>query len=148
MKKSKKSKDAEPSKKTKQAGLSKGTTQSQPKLTGKSVQAEEIVFEVVDTDQPLNHENDIDNADDQPDAETALKTDKSTWFKQPPSHPTPDPEWNKGKVVKDVPKQNWLNNLANAKKHPLSFDELMSTPIDFMAFAMNFLKLTKLTKAD
>ncbi|GJY87265.1 hypothetical protein Tco_0501893 [Tanacetum coccineum] len=124
MKKRKKSKDAEPSKRTDQSGSSK------------------------DTDQPLNHENDIDNANDQPDAEVAPKTDMYTWFKQPLRHPTPDPEWNKGKAVEDGHERNWLNDLANAEKPPLTFDDLMSTPIDFTAFAMNRLKLTKLTKAD
>ncbi|GJV22529.1 hypothetical protein Tco_1371549 [Tanacetum coccineum] len=55
---------------------------------------------------------------------------------------------NKGKSVEARPEQNWLNDLANAEKPPLTFDDLMSTPIDFTAFVMNRLKLTKLTKAD
>nr|GEX05210.1 hypothetical protein [Tanacetum cinerariifolium] len=62
--------------------------------------------------------------------------------------PTPDPEWNKGKSVDNETTQNWLNNLANTKKSPLSFDDLMSTPIDLSAFAMNRLKISKLTKVD
>ncbi|GJV30067.1 hypothetical protein Tco_1386515 [Tanacetum coccineum] len=37
---------------------------------------------------------------------------------------------------------------VNAKKDPLTFDELMATPIDFSKFAMNRLKLDKITKAD
>ncbi|GJV52590.1 hypothetical protein Tco_1448331 [Tanacetum coccineum] len=148
MKKSKKSKDIKPSKKTKQAGSSKDTTQSQPKSTGKSMQAEETVFEAVDTNLLMDQGENIGNADEQPNDEVAPKTNKSRWFKQPPRPPTPDPEWNKGKSVKDGPVQNWLNDLANAEKPPLSFDELMSTPIDFTAFAMNRLKLTKLTKAN
>ncbi|GKC01968.1 hypothetical protein Tco_0993578, partial [Tanacetum coccineum] len=36
----------------------------------------------------------------------------------------------------------------NAEKPPLTFDELMSTPIDFTAFVMNRLKLDKITRAD
>nr|GEW88745.1 hypothetical protein [Tanacetum cinerariifolium] len=76
------------------------------------------------------------------------KKDKSTWFKQPRRPPTPDHEWNKGKSVKDGSEQNWLNDMANAENPLLSFDDLMSTPIDFTAFVMNRLKLTKLTKAD
>ncbi|GKA88840.1 hypothetical protein Tco_0810652 [Tanacetum coccineum] len=51
-------------------------------------------------------------------------------------------------LVDDGPAQNWLNDLANAEKPPLSFDDLMSTPIDFSAFAINRLIITKLTKAD
>nr|GEY49093.1 hypothetical protein [Tanacetum cinerariifolium] len=44
--------------------------------------------------------------------------------------------------------KTWLNDLANAKNPPLSFNELMSTPIDFFAFAMNRLKISNLIKAD
>ncbi|GKE48674.1 hypothetical protein Tco_1479932 [Tanacetum coccineum] len=120
MKKSKKSKDNEPSKNTKQAGSSKGATQSQPKSTSKSVQTEETFHEVVDADQPMNQENDFYNVDDQYDVKAAPKKDKSTCFKQPPSL--------------------LLLILKGTKaKH---------TPIDFMAFAMKCLKLTELTKAD
>ncbi|GJW72517.1 hypothetical protein Tco_0129434 [Tanacetum coccineum] len=74
--------------------------------------------------------------------------DKSKWFKQPQRPPNPDLEWNKGKSVEDGLVQNWLNDLDNAENPLLSFVYLMSTLIDFMAFAMNRLKLTKLTKAD
>ncbi|GJT39159.1 hypothetical protein Tco_0939024 [Tanacetum coccineum] len=104
-KKTRKGKDTKPSKKSSTSKeSSKGKTLPKTSKTGKSVTVKEIVYEVVDIDQPLNHENDIDNADDQPDAEVAPKTDKSTWFKQPPRPPTPDPEWNKGKAVEVVKK--------------------------------------------
>nr|GEU54984.1 hypothetical protein [Tanacetum cinerariifolium] len=43
---------------------------------------------------------------------------------------------------------NDFNDLVNAKKDSLTFDELMETPIDFSKFAMNRLKLDKITKAD
>ncbi|GJU80566.1 hypothetical protein Tco_1282931 [Tanacetum coccineum] len=36
--------------------------------------------------------------------------------------------------------------MANATKPPLTFDELMHTPIDFSTFAMNRLKIDNLTK--
>ncbi|GKC90671.1 hypothetical protein Tco_1151320, partial [Tanacetum coccineum] len=48
----------------------------------------------------------------------------------------------------DGPEQSWLNDLANVEKPLLTFDDLMSTPIDFSTFAMNRLKISKLTKAD
>ncbi|GKF10233.1 hypothetical protein Tco_0048159 [Tanacetum coccineum] len=38
--------------------------------------------------------------------------------------------------------------MIQAKKPPLTFDELMSTPINFLAFAMNHLKLNKITRVD
>ncbi|GJX62875.1 hypothetical protein Tco_0295775 [Tanacetum coccineum] len=53
-KKGKKTKDAELSKRPKSTSSSKGTTQSKPKSTGKSVQAEETVLEAADTDIPFN----------------------------------------------------------------------------------------------
>ncbi|GJW15949.1 hypothetical protein Tco_0020082 [Tanacetum coccineum] len=44
--------------------------------------------------------------------------------------------------------KNWLSDLAKPRKHSLTFNELMSTPIDFTAFAMNHLQFSNLTKAD
>ncbi|GJU90034.1 hypothetical protein Tco_1302457 [Tanacetum coccineum] len=74
MKKRKKSKDAEPSKRLKSIGSSKGTTQSQLKSTG----------------------DDMGNTDEQPNVEAAQKYD---WFKKLPRSPTPNPKWNKGNCV-------------------------------------------------
>nr|GEV97369.1 copia protein [Tanacetum cinerariifolium] len=51
-------------------------------------------------------------------------------------------------MVDDGPEQSWFNDLANAEKPPLTFDDLMTTHIDFSAFAMNRLNISKLTKAD
>ncbi|GJW44314.1 hypothetical protein Tco_0073113 [Tanacetum coccineum] len=52
--------------------------------------------------------------------------------------------------------ENIVDNMGNADEQPdvyaendpLTFDELMATPIDFSKFAMNHLKLDKITKAD
>ncbi|GJW60250.1 hypothetical protein Tco_0109585 [Tanacetum coccineum] len=52
------------------------------------------------------------------------------------------------RIVNDQPQQTWFNNLVSAEKDPLTFDELMATPIDFSKFAINRLKLDKITKAD
>ncbi|GJW72957.1 hypothetical protein Tco_0132327 [Tanacetum coccineum] len=70
------------------------------------------------------------------------------WFKQPLRPPTPNPKWNQDKAIDDGPEQIWLNDLVNVEKDSLTFDELMATPIDFSKFAMNCLKLDKITKAD
>ncbi|GKC83390.1 hypothetical protein Tco_1139107 [Tanacetum coccineum] len=75
----------------------------------------------------------------------ALKND---WFKQPPRPSTLDPEWNKYQVVNDQPVQPWFNNLLSAQKDPLTFDELMATPLGFSNFSKNHPKLDKITKAD
>nr|GEX96936.1 hypothetical protein [Tanacetum cinerariifolium] len=70
------------------------------------------------------------------------------WFKQPPRPPTPDPEWNKDKNVNDGPEQTWFNDLVNAEKDPLTFNELMATPINFSKFTINRIKLDNITEAD
>ncbi|GKA67843.1 hypothetical protein Tco_0767760 [Tanacetum coccineum] len=111
--KRKTSKDAELPKKPKSTGSSKSNTTSQPKSTGKSVQAEETIFEAADTDMPFNQEDDMGNTNDQPDVDAASKV---AWFKKPQRDPTPDPEWNKGKSVDNEAAQNWLIDLTNAKK--------------------------------
>ncbi|GJX29107.1 hypothetical protein Tco_0237186, partial [Tanacetum coccineum] len=120
LKKRKTSKDAKPSKK--------------PNLT--------------DTDILLNQGDDMGNTEEKLNVETAPMPDKSTWFMQPSRPPTLDPKWNKGKLVENTPAQNWLNDLANAEKPPLTFNDLMNNPIDFSAFVMNHLKISKLTKSN
>nr|GEW44383.1 hypothetical protein [Tanacetum cinerariifolium] len=91
LKKRKKSKDVKPSKKPTSAGSSKGTNQSQPKSTGKSVQAEETIFEATDNDMPLNQRDGMSNTNEQPDVKAIIKDD---WFKKLARPPTPNPEWN------------------------------------------------------
>nr|GEY11258.1 hypothetical protein [Tanacetum cinerariifolium] len=43
-------------------------------------------------------------------------------------------------------KETWVSNIAKAEKSPLTFDELMSTLIDFSAYIMNNLKIENLTQ--
>ncbi|GJX46334.1 hypothetical protein Tco_0271524 [Tanacetum coccineum] len=80
---------------------------------------------------------------DQPNVEAASKHD---WFKKQERPPTPDPDWNAGKQIDFRPPQSWISQIAKAEKPPLTFDELMSTPIDFSAFVMNHLKIDNLTQ--
>nr|GEU83863.1 retrovirus-related Pol polyprotein from transposon TNT 1-94 [Tanacetum cinerariifolium] len=44
------------------------------------------------------------------------------------------------------PPQTWISKIAQAEKPPLSFDELMSTPINFSAYVMDHLKIDNLTQ--
>ncbi|GJT67693.1 hypothetical protein Tco_1019173 [Tanacetum coccineum] len=108
-----------------------------------SAQAEEPVFETTDTEMPQDQGDDMGNTEDQPNVETASKHD---WFKKPERPPTLDPDWNVGKQVDFRPPQTWISQIAKAEKPHLSFDELMSTPIDFSAFVMNHLKIDNLTQ--
>ncbi|GKC84142.1 hypothetical protein Tco_1139859 [Tanacetum coccineum] len=151
-KKRRKRKDVEPSKNSSTSKeSSKGKIPLKTSKTRKYVTTEETVEEHVQ-EVPMDLEvptvDDVVNNDDQPQDDVALSKDNTTWFKQPPRPPTPDPEWNKDKVAHDGPKQTWLQDLVNAEKPPLTFEDQMSTPIDFSASAMNRLKIDKLTKAD
>ncbi|GKD64399.1 hypothetical protein Tco_1306507 [Tanacetum coccineum] len=65
---------------------------------------------------------------------------------QPPRPPTPDPEWNKHQVVLVQPEQPWFNQMVSAIKDPLTFNDLMATPIDFSKYVLNRLKINNLTQ--
>ncbi|GKD53375.1 hypothetical protein Tco_1286762, partial [Tanacetum coccineum] len=65
---------------------------------------------------------------------------------QPPRPPTPDPEWNKRQVVLDQPTQPWFNQMVYASKDPLTFNDLMATPIDFSKYVLNGLKIENFTQ--
>ncbi|GJX07712.1 hypothetical protein Tco_0195644 [Tanacetum coccineum] len=75
-----------------------------------------------------------------------VNVDPKDWFKKPERHPTPDPEWNKGRSAENKPTQKWLSDLTKAKKPSRAFDDLISTPIDFSAFVMNCLQISELTQ--
>ncbi|GKA93429.1 hypothetical protein Tco_0815415 [Tanacetum coccineum] len=121
--KRRRTKDFESSKKS---SASKGNTPPQTLKSDKPVHAEESVVE--------------------PTEEVIMDAVNENVFTQPLRPPTSDLEWNKGKKVDDGQEQTWFNDLLSAKKIPLTFEELMTTPIDFSNFAMNRLKIDKLTK--
>ncbi|GJV24413.1 hypothetical protein Tco_1377108 [Tanacetum coccineum] len=124
LKKRKLSKDAElttrPKKKDSTSGSSKGT-KSQPKSSGKSVQSDEPVFEVADSDLPQDQKGNLGDNEDEPRNETASRR----------------------------PTKNWLMTLAaltSTDKSLKDFDELMSTPIDFSGYILNGLKIENLSQ--
>ncbi|GJZ81931.1 hypothetical protein Tco_0646925 [Tanacetum coccineum] len=97
-----------------------------------------------DEDTPAgSDQGDLGNTDDQPNVEAASKSD---WFKKPERPPTPDPDWNAIISIDFRPPQTWINKIAKAEKPPLTFDELMNTPIDFSAYGINNLKIDNLTQ--
>ncbi|GJY05784.1 hypothetical protein Tco_0371724, partial [Tanacetum coccineum] len=145
-------KDAEHSKKSsKSKEYAKGKTPSNTSKTGKSVSAGKSVHEpeyiVQIYVEELNLEN-VANDADEPQADTILNILKKDWFKKSPRHETFDPDWNTVKTLDDAPKQSWFNEMIQAEKPPLTFDELMSTLIDFSTFAMNRLKLNKIHQGE
>ncbi|GJS03299.1 hypothetical protein Tco_0319807 [Tanacetum coccineum] len=120
-------------------------TKSQPKSSGKSVQSEEPEFEVTDSDMPQEQGENLGNDDVEPKEKVASKRD---WFTKPkqPQKPT-DLDWNVDKTPQQGQNQRWLMTLASsAEKLLKTFDELMSTPIDFSTFIMNGLKIKNLTQ--
>ncbi|GJT17881.1 hypothetical protein Tco_0876587 [Tanacetum coccineum] len=94
-------------------------------------------------DMPMDQGKDLGKTDEQPNDEAIPKND---WYKKSKRDTSLNPEWNKGKLVNDGPEQSCLNDLAKDTKPPLTFDELMHTPIDFSTFAMSRLKIDNLTK--
>ncbi|GJR05222.1 hypothetical protein Tco_0528206 [Tanacetum coccineum] len=146
LKKRNTSKDAEPSRgyklKESKSSSSKGS-KSQLKSSGKSTQAEEPVFETADTEMPLNQGDDLGDTDDKPNVKEASRDD---WFKKPKRPPTLDSDWNTTKIIDFRPPQTWISKIVKAGKPPLTFDELMSTPINFSAYVLNNLKIENLTQ--
>nr|GEZ97441.1 hypothetical protein [Tanacetum cinerariifolium] len=109
----------------------------------KSAQAEESVFETIDTELPWIQGSDLGNIDDQPNVKATLRDD---WFKKLERPFTPYSDWNATKTNNFKPPQTWISKNAKAKKPTLTFNELMSTPIDFSAYVMNNLKIENLTQ--
>ncbi|GKD23526.1 hypothetical protein Tco_1225229, partial [Tanacetum coccineum] len=66
------------------------------------------------------------------------KTLNPEWFKQPLRPPTPDPEWNKRQVVLDQTMQPWFNQMVSASKDPLTYNDLMATPIGFSNIELEY----------
>nr|GEV73366.1 hypothetical protein [Tanacetum cinerariifolium] len=102
---------------------------------------DDVEFE--NTDMPMDQEEDLGKTYEQPNDEDVPRYDR---YKKSRSNTSPDPKWNKGKSVDDRPEQCQLNDMAKATKPPLTFDELIHTPINFSAFVMNRLKIDNLTK--
>ncbi|GJW65749.1 retrovirus-related pol polyprotein from transposon TNT 1-94 [Tanacetum coccineum] len=74
-----------------------------------------------------------------------LSPQPSEWFQKPNRLPSSDRDWNKNLPAVHGPVQPWLSNLAREEGPRESFDELMDTPLDFLAFMMNRLKVDTLT---
>ncbi|GJW86292.1 hypothetical protein Tco_0161632 [Tanacetum coccineum] len=137
----------------------KGKSLARTSKSGKSVttkeSVEEPVFEIALNDVEQTIDDKVGDAGqpphtdaDETQADGAPRIPKKDWFKEAPRPETLDPDWNTVKTVDDTLKQLWFNEMVQAEKPPLMFNELMSTPINFSAFAINRLKLNKITRAD
>ncbi|GKA20420.1 hypothetical protein Tco_0700409 [Tanacetum coccineum] len=83
------------------------------------------------------------NTEEQPNVQATPRDD---WFKKPKRPPTPNLEWSATKSVDSRPPQQWLSKIAQAEKPPFTFDEMMSTLIDFLTYVMQNLKIDNLTQ--
>ncbi|GKC02398.1 hypothetical protein Tco_0994008 [Tanacetum coccineum] len=94
---------------------------------------------------PQDQEENLGNDDEEPKEKVASKRDLFTKPSQP-QEPT-DPDWNVGKTPQQGQNQSWLMTLSSSAEKPSkTFDELMSTSIDFSAFIMNGLNINNLTQ--
>nr|GEW27529.1 ribonuclease H-like domain-containing protein [Tanacetum cinerariifolium] len=78
----------------------------------------------------------------------ALRIPNKDWFMESPNPKLLDLDWNTVKIMDDALEKSCFNEMIQVEKPPLMFDEFMSTPIDFLAFSINHLKLNKITRAD
>nr|GFA25951.1 hypothetical protein [Tanacetum cinerariifolium] len=112
----------------------KGKTLTKGSKTAKSALAKEPVKEPIVEVIMDDAGNDVVRDDDEPqDTSEPLtrKTLNPDWFKQPPRPPTPDLAWNKHQVVLDQLALPWFNQMVSTIKDPITFNDLMATPIDF-----------------
>ncbi|GKC62651.1 hypothetical protein Tco_1095249 [Tanacetum coccineum] len=92
---------------------------------------------------------DVVHDDDQPQDTSEPKIAKNPnpkWFTQPPRPHTLDLECNKHQVVLDQPEQPWFNQMVSATNDPITFNDLMATPIDFSKYVLNRLRIDNLTQ--
>ncbi|GJX63019.1 hypothetical protein Tco_0295919 [Tanacetum coccineum] len=94
----------------------KGKTMTKGSKTGKSASAKEPVEEPIVEVIIDDAGDDLIHDDDQPQA-----------------------------VVLDQPAQPWFNQMISASKDPLTFNDLIDTPIDFSKYVLNGLKIENLT---
>ncbi|GJZ02466.1 hypothetical protein Tco_0520427 [Tanacetum coccineum] len=127
----------------------KGKTLTKGSKTSKSALAKEPVEEPIAEVIMDDVGDDVVHDDDQPQTASKPKTSKTLnpeWFKQPPRPPTPNPEWNKHQVVLNQPVQPWFNQMVSTSKNPLTFNDLINTPIDFSKYVLNGLQIENLTQ--
>nr|GEU39219.1 hypothetical protein [Tanacetum cinerariifolium] len=106
---------------------------------------------VADTvqDHKRKHDDDEDDDDEEPPARPNQgKNTKRRITKESESsknHPPPR-KLLKVKLHLNAPKLPWFNQMVSAIKDPLTFDDLMATPIDFSKYVLNRLKIDNLTQ--
>nr|GEY19091.1 hypothetical protein [Tanacetum cinerariifolium] len=127
---------------SKTSGKSTERSKSHQKTAIESAPAEEPMQTTQDLEEPAHLEFETGAADDQPVAEASQHPD---WFPQQAKPPTPDRAWNTTLPSTHGSIQPWISDFAKQADSRTSFNELMDTPVDFLAFLMNRLKVDTLT---
>nr|GEY16402.1 RNA-directed DNA polymerase, eukaryota, reverse transcriptase zinc-binding domain protein [Tanacetum cinerariifolium] len=93
---------------------------------------EEPIFEIASDDVEQTVDDKVSDAGrpphtnaDENQADATSKIPKKDRFKETLRFETLDPDWNTVKIVGDTLEQSWFNEMVQAKKPPLTFDELM-----------------------
>nr|GEV39169.1 hypothetical protein [Tanacetum cinerariifolium] len=104
--------------------------------------AKEPMQTTQDLEEPSHQEFETGAADDQPVAKASQHPE---WFQKQKKPPTADRAWNTTLPAIHKSIQPWISDLAKQANSRASFNELMDTPIDFLAFLMNWLNVDTLT---
>ncbi|GJY27060.1 hypothetical protein Tco_0401786 [Tanacetum coccineum] len=125
-----KDKDEDPS-----AGSDQGLKKRKASKDTESTK-EDPEFKVADSDMPTRSRRELGKERIGTQEKVASKRN---WFTKPTQPKEPiDPDWNVDKTSQQGQNQSWLMTLASSADKPSkTFDELMSTPIDFSTFSMD-----------
>nr|GEV02161.1 retrovirus-related Pol polyprotein from transposon TNT 1-94 [Tanacetum cinerariifolium] len=127
---------------SKTSGKSTEGSKSHHKTANECAPAEDPMHTIQDLEEPAPQEFKTGATDDQPVEEASQHPH---WFQKQAKPPTPDCAWNKTLPATHGRIQLWITNLAKKVDSRTSFNELMDTPVDFLAFVMNRLKVDTLT---
>nr|GEY25954.1 hypothetical protein [Tanacetum cinerariifolium] len=123
-------------------GLDRGSKRRREgKEPDESATAEEPMQTTHEMEEPSHQEFET-GADDQSIAEPSQHRE---WFSQQKKPPTPNRDWNKTLPATHGSIQPWIGELAKQTDSRSFFNELMDTPVDFLAFLINRLKVDTLT---
>nr|GEW71147.1 hypothetical protein [Tanacetum cinerariifolium] len=123
-------------------GKSTQGSKSQQRIASESAPVDEPLQTTHDLEEPSHQEFETGVADDHPIAESSQHL---KWFQQQKKPLTPDRDWNKTLSATHKSIQPWIRELAKQADSRSFFNELMDTPVDFLAFLMNRLKVDTLT---
>nr|GEX03675.1 copia protein [Tanacetum cinerariifolium] len=123
------------------AGRSTQGSQSRQASASESDLAEEPVQTTCQMEEPLHPEFDT-GAEDQSIVQSSQHPE---WFSQQQKPPSLDRDWNKTVPAIHESIQPWISKLMKQTNSRSSFNELMDTPLDFLNFLINRLKVDTLT---